>query len=95
MVLKQYNFYTPVNTSSASMINAFRSAYDHTGNILYLAKAIDLANAILHVQDPESGHYPTYLVSNLLEQEGWINCMVYTARTIMEFGDYLSQINYQ
>ena len=72
------------------MIEAFRSAFDKTGNILYLAKAIDLANAILSAQNPETGHYPTYLVSNLLEQEGWINCMVYTAQTIMEFGDYLN-----
>jgi hypothetical protein len=93
-VLEQYNFYTPVNTSSAGMIEVFRSAYEKTGNILYLAKAIDLANGILHAQNPETGHYPTYLVSNLLDQEGWINCMVYTARTIMELGEYLSEIKY-
>jgi len=90
-VLEQYNFYTPVNTSSASMIEAFCSVYEKTGNILYLAKAIDLASGILHAQDPETGHYPTYLVSNLLHQEGWINCMVYTARTILELGEYLSE----
>ena len=92
-VLEQYNFYTPVNTSSASMIEVFRQAYDETGKILYLAKALDLANTLLHVQDPGSGHYPTYLVTNLLDQEGWINCMVYTARTIMELDEYLNQIS--
>ena len=86
-VLEQYNFYTPVNASSADMIGVFRKAYQVTGNALYLAKAMDLANCILHVQDPESGHYPTYLVSNLLDQEGWINCMVYTARTILELSE--------
>ncbi len=90
-VLEQYNFYTPVNTSSASMIEAYRSAYVRTGNILYLSKAIDLAGTILKTQNTETGHYPTYLVSNLLEQEGWINCMVYTARTMMELGNYLNQ----
>ncbi|MEE9463817.1 MAG: hypothetical protein V3V53_18415 [Bacteroidales bacterium] len=92
-VLEQYNFYTPVNTSSASMINVYRTAYDKTGKILYLAKALDLANTLLHVQDAISGHYPTYLVSNLLDQEGWINCMVYTARTIMELDEYLKEIS--
>jgi hypothetical protein len=92
-VLEQYNFYTPVNTSSASMIDIYRQAYDKTGKILYLAKALDLANTLLHVQDPGSGHYPTYLVTNLLDQEGWINCMVYTARTIMELDRYLSEIS--
>jgi hypothetical protein len=93
-VLEQYNFYTPVNTSSASMIDAFRKAYDKTGNILYLAKAIDLANSIVYAQNSETGHYPTYLVSNLLQQEGWINCMVFTARAIMELGEYLNSISY-
>jgi maltose/maltodextrin transport system substrate-binding protein len=92
-VLEQYNFYTPVNTSSASMIEVYRKAYDKTGKILYLAKALDLANTLLHVQDPGSGHYPTYLVNNLLDQEGWINCMVYTARTILELDRYLNDIS--
>ena len=92
-VLEQYNFYTPVNTSSASMIEVYRTAYDKTGKILYLAKALDLANALLYVQDPGSGHYPTYLVTNLLDQEGWINCMVYTARTILELDKYLMKIS--
>lgn len=92
-VLEQYNFYTPVNTSSASMINVYLTAFDKTGKILYLAKALDLANTLLHVQDPVSGHYPTYLVTNLLDQEGWINCMVYTARTILEMDQYLNKIS--
>jgi len=92
-VLEQYNFYTPVNTSSASMIEVYRKAYDKTGKILYLAKALDLANTLLSVQDPGSGHYPTYLVTNLLDQEGWINCMVYTASTILELDKYLNDIS--
>lgn len=88
-VLEQYNFYTPVNASSANMIEVFRIAHARTGNPLYLAKAIALADNILHVQNPESGHYPTYLVSNLLDQEGWINCMVYTANAINDLDEYL------
>jgi hypothetical protein len=92
-VLEQYNFYTPVNASSADMIEVFRAAFEKTGEMLYLAKAIDLANGIVHAQNKVTGHYPTYLVTSLLEQEGWINCMVYTARTILELGDYLSDIN--
>ena len=90
-VLEQYNFYTPVNASSGNMIEVFTQAYDKTGNILYMAKAIDLANTIVDTQDPESGHYPTYLVSDLLDQEGWINCMVYTARMIYELDRYLKE----
>jgi hypothetical protein len=92
-VLEQYNFYTLVNTSSASMNNVKRTAYDKTGKILYLAKTLDLANTLVHVQDTSSGHYPTYLVTSLLDQEGWINCMVYTSRTIMELDKYLKEIS--
>jgi maltose/maltodextrin transport system substrate-binding protein len=88
-VLEQYNFYTPVNASSGNMIEIFRMAYDKTGNPLYLAKALDLANTIVDTQDRETGHYPTYLVSDLLDQEGWINCMVYTARMIDDLDRFL------
>jgi hypothetical protein len=42
-------------------------------------------------QNRETGHYPTYLVSDLLGQEGWINCMVYTARIIHDFDKYLKE----
>jgi len=75
------------------MIEVFRAAFEKTGEMLYLAKAIDLANGIVQAQNKETGHYPTYLVTSLLEQEGWINCMVYTAQTILELGDYLDKIN--
>lgn len=92
-VLEQYNFYTPVNASSADMIEAFREAYVHTGNILYLAKAIALANTIIVTQNKETGHYPTYLVRDLLDQEGWINCMVYTAQTINELDKFIKSVN--
>ena len=92
-VLEQYHFYTPVNASSANMIEVYRAAYEKTGKILYLAKALDLANTLVHVQDKVTGHYPTYLVDNLLDQEGWINCMVYTARTILELDQCLKDIS--
>jgi hypothetical protein len=73
------------------MIEIYIQAYDRTGNSLYLVKAMDLANTIVDTQDRETGHYPTYLVSDLLGQEGWINCMVYTARVIYEFDKYLKE----
>ncbi|MBS0001074.1 MAG: hypothetical protein KFF73_18970 [Cyclobacteriaceae bacterium] len=90
-VLEQYNFYTPVNASSGNMIEVFTQAYDKTGNFLYLAKAMDLANTIVDTQDRQTGHYPTYLVSDLLEQEGWINCMVYTAQMVYKLDNYLKE----
>ena len=90
-VLEQYNFYTPVNASSSNMIEVFINAHKHTGNILYLARAIDLANTIVATQNKQSGHYPTYLVSDLLDQEGWINCMAYTASVIKRLDDYLNE----
>ncbi len=92
-VLEQYNFYTPVNASSSDMIEVYITAHRHTGNILYLAKAMDLANTIVATQDVVTGHYPTYLVSNLLDQEGWINCMTYTAATIRKLDDYLKKLS--
>ncbi len=90
-VLEQYNFYTPVNASSGNMIKAFRKMHEKTGNILYLVKAIELANNIVDVQNKETGHYPTYLVDHLLDQEGWINCMVYTAQQVSELDDYIKK----
>ena len=92
-VLEQYNFYTPVNASSSNMIEVFITAHRHTGDLLFLAKAIDLANTIVATQNRETGHYPTYLVSDLLDQEGWINCMVYTASTIKKLDDYLNELS--
>ena len=73
------------------MIEIYIQAYDRTGNSLYLAKATDLANTIVDTQNRETGHYPTYLVSDLLGQEGWINCMVYTAGVIHDFDKYLKR----
>jgi maltose/maltodextrin transport system substrate-binding protein len=90
-VLEQFNFYTPVNASSGNMIEVFMQAYDRTGKILYLAKAMDLANTIVDTQNSQTGHYPTYLVSDLLDQEGWINCMVYTANVIDELDRFLKE----
>jgi maltose/maltodextrin transport system substrate-binding protein len=93
-VLEQYNFYTPVNASSGNMIEVFRKLHERTGNILFLVKAIELANNIVEVQNSETGHYPTYLVDHLLDQEGWINCMVYTAKQIRYLDEYLIKINF-
>jgi hypothetical protein len=53
---------------------------------------MDLANTIVRVQKT-NGHYPTYLDSNRLDHEGWINCMVFTAMAVNELDEYLNEIS--
>ena len=93
-VLEQYNFYVPVSSSAASLIRAFKKAYDVTGKPLYLAKAIDLANSMTVAQDRETGRYPTYWERNFkLKQEGWINTASGCAGTMISFGKALEEMS--
>ncbi|MFO7671108.1 MAG: hypothetical protein R6W31_15735, partial [Bacteroidales bacterium] len=94
--LEQYDFYTPIDASSASAISAYQKAYEITGKELYLAKAISLADNQTVAQDLAGGIYPTYQMDLDGEKRfsdptpgnnpqngvwtGWINCATVTAR---------------
>lgn len=91
--LEQYNWYVPVDSSSAIIAMAFLSMGKATGDELYFAKAKALMNTITRVQDKKSGRIPTewmtpeYLNNIGAGQEFWINCMLYTATVLTDFAD--------
>ncbi|MFI4911053.1 MAG: hypothetical protein ACIAQZ_05245 [Sedimentisphaeraceae bacterium JB056] len=89
-VCEQYLFWQPVNASSVSMISAYRSAYELTGEEIYMAKAKDLADSIVYAQEEyHSGRYLTYLTS--VERDYWMNCTVVSARVMYAFGEFVKR----
>lgn len=108
-VLEQYNFYTPIDASSASAIMAYKKAYEITGKELYLAKAISLADNLTVAQDLDDGIYPTYLnltakirFSNATTSNepnnvwtGWINGATITSVALLELNELVSQTEVQ
>jgi len=96
-VAEQHQYWMPVNFSASLMVQCYLEAYEVTGNKLYRAKAEDVANALLVVQEMHNGEYPTYLLRPTSTgeferaQNIWINCGVYTARSVLAPGKALSK----
>ncbi len=94
-VSEQTGYFMPVNFSSSHLIETFLKAYQATGNKTYLAKAKELANTLLYTQKKHNGEYPTYLIPPSDDgkfeevQNTWINCGVYTLRTVMRLSEAL------
>ena len=89
-VLEQYHYYVPIDASAAKLIAVFQKAYEATGDILYLAKACELANTMTVAQDKETGRYPTYWEYNeRLQKAGWINCATRDAQAMLDLADFL------
>jgi maltose/maltodextrin transport system substrate-binding protein len=78
--LEQYDYYTPIDASMADMVRGFMMAYKATGDRLYKAKALALANCIVRYQR-DDGTIPTYFDSR--RGSDWANCMIYVA-TVLE-----------
>jgi len=102
--LEQYDFYTPIDASSASAIFAYKKAYEITGKELYLAKAISLADNQTVAQDLAGGIYPTYQMDLDGEKRfsdptpgtkespvwtGWLNCATITSKALLELNELL------
>jgi len=88
--LEQYKFYTPIARSTQLMILAYLSAFEYTGESIYHAKAIALANTLTIAQAYyDGGEIPTHLRKNLPELN-WINNGVYPAITLIEYAEQLS-----
>ena len=81
--LEQYNWYVPIDASSASMIMTFVAMYKAGRGELYLAKAKALADTITRVQH-EDGLIPTHWMDEnaLAGDNFWINCMIATADAV-------------
>lgn len=91
-VLEQYHYYVPIDGSAASFIESFLKAYEVTGDTLYLAKAVSLADEMTVVQDPETGRYPTYWWKESWEAPGWINCAIHDAQVMWKLGKFMEEL---
>ncbi|HRP55322.1 hypothetical protein [Agriterribacter sp.] len=78
--LEQYHCYLPIDASTDQMVFMFCKAYEATGDPLYRAKAIALANSIVNAQK-EDGKIPTFLYP-FRKDKFWPNCMVYSLRML-------------
>ena len=84
--LEQYDYYTPIDASVGDMIRAFANAYAVTGDALYLAKAMALADNVTRMQRAD-GTIPTYFDSRANTGLDWLNCMIFTAQTLMRLDE--------
>ncbi len=78
--LEQYNCFLPIDGSTDQMIFTFLKAFEKTGDPVYKAKAIALANSIVNCQK-EDGKIPTFLYP-FREDNFWPNCMVYSLKML-------------
>lgn len=93
--LEQYNWYVPIDSSTAAVANAFVMLHKLTKKPLYLEKACVLADSITRIQNPRTGMIPTHWIEPSCVEDGgllWINCMIMTANTLFDFSDYLKKI---
>lgn len=90
--LEQYNWYVPIDASSASAINTFIALYKAGRGELYLAKAKALTDTITRVQH-ENGLIPTHWMDEetLNGHNFWINCMIATATTVQTMSDLVEK----
>lgn len=78
--LEQYHCYLPIDASTAQIVFMFCKAYETTGEPIYRAKAMALANSIVNCQK-EDGKIPTFLYP-FRKNNFWPNCMVYSLRML-------------
>ncbi len=81
---EQYFFFTPINSSSRDLIAMWMAAYRVTGDDLYLAKAVALANTVTIAQAYFGGReIPTHL-RKVQPELNWMNCSIMTANVLLE-----------
>ncbi len=68
------------------LINTYLAGYTRTNKKIYLAKAVELANAMTIAQMEDTGRYPTYWEWNdrRTDDEGWLNCAVADIKTMIK-----------
>ena len=90
-VQEQYEFWQPIARSVSIMIATYQTAYEVTGDALYLAKAMSLANTLTYVQTFNRDRmYPTYLTP-VNRQRLWLNNVVYPALAMLELGRFVDR----
>lgn len=89
--LEQYFCYAPIDSSTATIMNAFLNMYILCKDRLYLEKALTLADAVTRHQDAESGMIPTFWIGeNCAEGRSnfWINCQIHSAFMLMKLAEF-------
>lgn len=91
--LEQYEYYVPIDASVSKLLNTYLSANKATGKEIYMAKAIEFANAITVAQVEETGKYPTYWEWNdkRLDNEGWLNCASSDVKAMMNIQNHITE----
>ncbi len=81
--VEQYAFFTPLDSSSADLIEAWLAGYKVTGRRDYLAKAVALATTLTLAQRYfGGGEIPTHL-RQVQPELNWLNCSVEAADTLL------------
>ncbi len=95
-VLEQYRFYEAVDASASKLIATYQALYDATGEDLYLAKAISLANNMTAIQDRYEGRYTTWWRVQKDGDEGdWVNCAVYDTRIMLQLHNFIEALDHK
>ena len=89
--LEQYEWYVPIDSSTAKIMNSFRKMFIATGDRLYLEKALALGDMIAKMQNKQTGAIPTHWMkadcSENLENF-WINCHIASALWLYELSEF-------
>lgn len=91
--LEQYNWYVPIDASTACCSRAFLEAYRATGDELFLAKAMALADQLTRVQKP-NGMIPTHWMDESCIANPdyfWVNCHISSVLALSELSEFLGE----
>ena len=85
--LEQYNWYVPIDASTANIMSAFLAMYKAGYGELYLEKAKALADSLTRVQY-DDGLIPTHwMTREKTDLPFWINCMFHAAIKLAEIAE--------
>ena len=86
-VNEQFMFEVPVDASAADVCDGYLALYEYNGDLLALAKAKALLNALTRAQNPITGKMPTSLQYKGGQEEKpedfWLNCSWWSAKALL------------
>jgi hypothetical protein len=90
-VMEQYNFFMPVDDSTAQLAEAFIDYYAKTGDKPSLAKGLALLNNLTIWQHADTGIIPSVWFYGRDINELWINDMVLDIQILFRVDKYLKE----
>ena len=87
-VYEQFDFRVPVDHSTAGVAMAWMRVYEHTGDLLALAKAKMLVDSLTKVQQ-DNGRIPTVMYNDDPENHNdiWANCTYQSIVALLRFAE--------